>query len=227
MTEQADFPGFANIEFQRRRHFAFEFLRSDLDSMARFAKKVEGFLEAESQRLERELSGSIESAASRAQSELAEIRNRFEDYSRAWLLVGFYGRFESFLFDLCRSLEETGVLSMEAPSRGGLPAVKKYLKRVEGLVVDWGGNAWSSLKDIAELRNAIAHENQVLRRSSTPARKQAISRIPHVRISAGGEIWPEAGLLEHVTATLKSFAEMLRHAFGPSGRIPVPRSRPQ
>lgn len=123
--EDHDFPGYVNIEFQRKRYFVFDFFRADLEAMGRFGTTVSDYLQAEAgfrkQRLAAE--GPQADDPSALRSEIAELQGGFRDVLLRWLLVAFYGRFESFLFKFCRTLHQTGVCPMpQGRDRGALRA---------------------------------------------------------------------------------------------------------
>lgn len=215
--EDHDFPGYANIEFQRKRYFVFDFFRADLEAMGRFGTMVSNYLRAEAgfrkQRLAAE--GPQADDPSALRSEIAELQGGFRDILLRWLLVAFYGRFESFLFKFCRTLHQTDVCPMPPPFLKNIRCAKEYLEKLPNLRFP-DGDAWRAIVDLGELRHAIAHENAILIEGKG-RRREAVSRVPYTLINDRNEIWLEDGALEQALLNLRAFTDDLERAFGPTG----------
>jgi hypothetical protein len=185
-----DYPGYTNIRFQRARHFVFSFFRLDLDSMSRFAAMTDDFLVREV-----EIRKSQEGPA--ATRSVAELTGSFTDILLSWMIVGLYGRFESFLFDVCLALHDSGVHSENPGRLSNIGDAKDYLKHIPNLKFPSATKEWMEIKDLAELRNVIVHNNRIMREEGREKRQQALARIPHVSISVRNEVWIERGILEY------------------------------
>lgn len=212
--DERDYPGYANIPFQRAKHFAFSFFRLDLVSMSRFVAMMDDFLLEEAERRRNKEDVQTEPGQS-----VAELTGSFVDTLLSSMTVAFYGRFESFLFDVCRRVHEKGVYPEDPGFLKNIEAAKKYLEKVPNLKFPGGTNAWADIRNLKELRNLIAHKNRILGEGDTQQRR-AIENIPHVSINQRREVWLERGLLEHIAKTLDAFTTSLEQAFGPTGRVP-------
>ena len=206
---ERDYPGYSNIPFQRAKHFVFSFFRLDLVSMSRFAAMMDDFLLAEAERRRNR-----EVAQTEAGQSVAELTGSFVDTLLSSMTVAFYGRFESFLFDVCRMVHEKGVHPKGPGFLKNIEAAKNYLEGVPNLKFPEGTNAWTDIKNLKYLRNVIAHKNRLIGEGDTQQRR-AIENIPHVSINQRREVWLERGLLEHIANTLDAFTVSLERAFGP------------
>ena len=228
MTRPAnDYPGYSNILFQRERAFAFISLRSDLDSMERFTHSMSTLLSAESTKLKAQLGKTPWEEGSRREVEVRELREMdggFRDLLISWMLVAFYGRFESFLVELCRRVYTTGV-SRHDPVEAKvehLNQVRTYLKLLPNFTFPEQDSAWTKILALGQLRNTIAHSNRILR--GNPKRRRTISGIPGVsvvdRYKDQAEVWVQADVLPHALEVLRRFTDLLEQAFGPTGKVP-------
>jgi hypothetical protein len=216
--ERTDYPGYSNIAFQRRRGFAFRGFHADLDSLERFEAKVDSLLCEEAQRHRNLIMGEGSSDPSLGQA-VAELEGSFSDILISGLVVSFFGRFESFLYELCQMLREYGVSSLDIGKLRNIDDAKNYLNGVQCLIFPADSIAWARIKDLAELRHVTIHCNRILG-STDHRRREAIARIPHVNINVRNEVWLKRPLLGHIASTLRSFTGELADAFGPSGEVP-------
>ena len=176
--DERDYPGYSDIAFQRARHFIFSFFRLDLAAMVRFAARMDDFLLAEA-----ELRRSAEDGQSDAAGQsVAELMGSFVDTLLSSMIVAFYGRFESFLFDVCRMVHDNGVHPKDPGRMRNIKDAEDYLKRVPNLKFPEATKAWVDIGNLKELRNVIAHSNRILGEGDEE-RRRAIENIPHVSIN--------------------------------------------
>ena len=213
--DERDYPGYSNIAFQRAKHFVFSFFRLDLASMSRFAAMMDDFLLAEAERRRNKEDVQAEAAG----QSVAELTGSFVDILLSSMTVAFYGRFESFLVDVCQMVHDNGVYPTGPGFLKNIEAAKNYLEKVPNLLFPKGTKAWIDIGRLNDLRDVIAHRNRIIGEGDTQLRR-GIEDIPHVSINQRREVWLERGLLEHMAETLDAFTASLEQAFGPTGRVP-------
>lgn len=212
--EEKDYPGYSKIAFQQARHRAFSSFRLDLASLSRFATATDDFLVEEAVRRRYEVAEETDTAS----QSVAELTGSFADTLLSSMIVAFYGRFESFLFDVCRMVYDHELFPKAPEGKLNIKAAKDYLKCVPNLEFRAGTKVWDDIVNLRELRNVIAHSNRILLEGDGK-RREAIGNIPYTTINERNEVWLERGILEHMSKTLGSFAASLDQAFGPDGSM--------
>ncbi|HTW91343.1 MAG TPA: hypothetical protein VMH22_06500 [bacterium] len=181
-----------------------------------------------------ELNGLLETALeTRLQSKLAEVANQgrparpaklslrdrkmrrriahavFASMSRQALFLICYARMESALDDLCnRAYDRYGLPVSPQDMKGkGLPRAREYLSKVVGLRLPTDSRAWPIIRNLGNVRNAIAHAGG---RTSEEQERTVIAELTRSRpgcIRAGvfGTVELDSTFVPFVIQTFRSF----------------------
>jgi len=137
-----------------------------------------------------------------------ELVDTYPAIQRKSELISIYTVLENSLNQLCFSCEkcinDQVKMSDLSSNNGVIGKSQKYLEKVVGINFPSKSDIWIEIKNIQEIRNAVVHNNSVIKNGNAKLRGY-IKHSKYLSISEKGKIEIESGFNLHCLSLFKEF----------------------